>query len=384
MPANRNNGTRPNRKGREPRSSSRRRIAATASRTRARSSRAASGPATASGEGRLRRPPRWQRRSRRDRDPQPRPGEMPETSSTTRTGVATTAWYVRSHLTPAITGYVVSLVAVCIAVARATPGATNSRYERPPRSALPTVDELAEQQADRDEKKIGFRNAARPSKARLAGRTARARRRRASGRPVMRRHQSTRRAAGEAQEDVLEGAPPDEHAFRREPALVDLLERSRHRRRCRSRSGPASPRCASPSSSSLRVEPSSCDPNRSSTTSPRRIRRSARAANLRRRSLPWSMIDEPIAELLGLVHVMRRQHSVTPCCLSRYSRSHSEVAGLRIEPGGRLVEQQKLGIVDQRPCDREPALHAAGQRLDPALAGRSAARTRAARPPASG
>ena len=52
---------------------------------------------------------------------------MPATSSTTRTGVATTAWYVRSHLRPAITGKVASLAAVCIAVAGDSPGATNSR-----------------------------------------------------------------------------------------------------------------------------------------------------------------------------------------------------------------------------------------------------------------
>ena len=41
-----------------------------------------------------------------------------------------------------------------------------------------------------------------------------------------------------------------------------------------------------------------------------------------------------------------------------------EVAGLRVEPGGRLVEQQQLGVVDQGPGDGEPPLHAAGERLD--------------------
>ena len=51
----------------------------------------------------------------------------PATSSRTRTGVATTAWYVRSHLTPALTGNVVTLAAVCIAVAATSAGATNSR-----------------------------------------------------------------------------------------------------------------------------------------------------------------------------------------------------------------------------------------------------------------
>ena len=51
----------------------------------------------------------------------------PAASSPTRTGVETTAWYVRHHLSPAFTGYVVTLAAVCIAVVAINAGATNSR-----------------------------------------------------------------------------------------------------------------------------------------------------------------------------------------------------------------------------------------------------------------
>jgi D-alanyl-D-alanine carboxypeptidase len=50
---------------------------------------------------------------------------IPATSSGTRTGVETAAWYVRSHLKPARTGKVVTLAAVCIAVVASSSGATN-------------------------------------------------------------------------------------------------------------------------------------------------------------------------------------------------------------------------------------------------------------------
>ena len=43
------------------------------------------------------------------------------------------------------------------------------------------------------------------------------------------------------------------------------------------------------------------------------------------------------------------------------------MAGLRIETGRRLVEQQQLGFVDQRAGDRQAPLHAARQRLDLAV-----------------
>ena len=51
----------------------------------------------------------------------------PAASSPTRTGVETTAWYVRHHLSPAFMGYVVTLAAVCIAAVAINAGATNSR-----------------------------------------------------------------------------------------------------------------------------------------------------------------------------------------------------------------------------------------------------------------
>ena len=56
------------------------------------------------------------------------------------------------------------------------------------------------------------------------------------------------------------------------------------------------------------------------------------------------------------------------------------MAGLRIEAGGRLVEEQQVRLVDQRAGDRQAPLHPARQRLDLVVGalGR-AGRTRAAR-----
>ena len=77
---------------------------------------------------------------------------------------------------------------------------------------------------------------------------------------------------------------------------------------------------------------------------------------------------EPVAELLGLVHVVRREHERHALPLQLVEPLPHEVARLRVEAGGRLVEQHELGLVDQRPGDREPALHAAGQLVDPVVA----------------
>ncbi len=41
-----------------------------------------------------------------------------------------------------------------------------------------------------------------------------------------------------------------------------------------------------------------------------------------------------------------------------------DVAGLRVQPGGGFVEQHHPRVVHQRPGDREPALHAAGEGVD--------------------
>ena len=55
----------------------------------------------------------------------------PSMTSRTRSGDASMAWYCRSHLIAESTGQLDSKLAICIAVAAMSPGATNSRYEMP-------------------------------------------------------------------------------------------------------------------------------------------------------------------------------------------------------------------------------------------------------------
>ena len=45
-----------------------------------------------------------------------------------------------------------------------------------------------------------------------------------------------------------------------------------------------------------------------------------------------------------------------------------DVPRLRIEAGRRLVQENEIGVVDERARERQPALHAARQRLDARIA----------------
>ena len=73
---------------------------------------------------------------------------------------------------------------------------------------------------------------------------------------------------------------------------------------------------------------------------------------------------EPVAQLLGLVHVVGRQDERHAALLEPVEPVPDQVARLRVEPGRGLVEQQQLGLVDERAGDREAPLHAARERLD--------------------
>ena len=77
--------------------------------------------------------------------------------------------------------------------------------------------------------------------------------------------------------------------------------------------------------------------------------------------------DEPIAQLLGLVHVVRRQHERDAPLLQPEEPIPDHVSCLGVEPGRRLVEQQDVRIADEGTGDREPPLHSAGERLDARL-----------------
>ena len=57
--------------------------------------------------------------------------------------------------------------------------------------------------------------------------------------------------------------------------------------------------------------------------------------------------DEAVAELLGLVHVVGRQDQRHTRALEPEQPVPQDVARLRVQPGGGLVQQQDLGTADQ-------------------------------------
>ncbi len=68
---------------------------------------------------------------------------------------------------------------------------------------------------------------------------------------------------------------------------------------------------------------------------------------------------DPIA-VLGLVHVVGGEKQRRPVLLAQPAQHLPGArARLRIEPGGRLVEEQDVGAVDQAARDLEASLHAA-------------------------
>ena len=76
---------------------------------------------------------------------------------------------------------------------------------------------------------------------------------------------------------------------------------------------------------------------------------------------------DPVAEDLGLVHVVRGQHHRAAGVVEPGEQVPQVAAGLRVERRGRLVEEDHLGVVDERGSDREPLRLAAGQVLDPGV-----------------
>ena len=77
--------------------------------------------------------------------------------------------------------------------------------------------------------------------------------------------------------------------------------------------------------------------------------------------------DQPVAELLGLIHVVRRQQQRRALLLQPEQPVPQDVPRLRVEPGRRLVEQQDAGVVDEGARDGEAALHAPREIVDLAL-----------------
>src|SRR5581483_2595172 len=65
---------------------------------------------------------------------------------------------------------------------------------------------------------------------------------------------------------------------------------------------------------------------------------------------------DPIAELLRLVHVVRRQHDRGPLVPNLANEVPEVQASLRVEPGGGLVEKDDRGSVEERGRQREALL----------------------------
>ena len=71
----------------------------------------------------------------------------------------------------------------------------------------------------------------------------------------------------------------------------------------------------------------------------------------------------PLAQPLRFLHVVRGEQDGAAARLESLHHFPELAAGLRIEPRGGLVEEEQLGVVDQRAGDREPLGLAAGEVL---------------------
>ena len=70
---------------------------------------------------------------------------------------------------------------------------------------------------------------------------------------------------------------------------------------------------------------------------------------------------DPVGELLGLVHVVGGQQDGLAEVAEALDHLPGGAAGGGVEAGGRLVEEEQLGVADERDRDVEPPLLAAGQ-----------------------
>jgi hypothetical protein len=75
--------------------------------------------------------------------------------------------------------------------------------------------------------------------------------------------------------------------------------------------------------------------------------------------------DQPVAQALGLVHEVGREEDRLALLEQVLQPLPHQVARLRVEAGGRLVEQQQVGVVDERAAEREAPLHSARELARP-------------------
>ena len=172
----------------------------------------------------------------------------------------------------------------------------------------------------------------RASAARARARRPRSRRRRARGRPA-RRPRAPRGSA-------IDRWQPS----RRRAVVAEARDDLARAREVAASSASAMSRCGTPTSRLQRRR--AC---------PRR--RSCRAAMIPTRSASWSASSRYC--------VVRK--TVVPSSLRRRTSSHSVRRLTRVQAGGRLVEEEDLGLVDERHREVEAAAHAAGVRADAAV-----------------
>ena len=82
---------------------------------------------------------------------------------------------------------------------------------------------------------------------------------------------------------------------------------------------------------------------------------------------PSSMIAEPVAELVGLLEVLGREEHRRAALVDPPHLVPDREPARRVEPGRGLVEEQHLGLVDERRGEVEPPLHPARVALDAAV-----------------
>src|SRR5829696_4415433 len=74
------------------------------------------------------------------------------------------------------------------------------------------------------------------------------------------------------------------------------------------------------------------------------------------------------AERLGLLQVMRREQDGEPAVVELPDVAPQLVAQLHVHPGRRLVEEEHLRIVHERPGEEHPPLHPPREGVDPLFA----------------
>ena len=76
---------------------------------------------------------------------------------------------------------------------------------------------------------------------------------------------------------------------------------------------------------------------------------------------------DPVAELRGLFHVVRRQHHGLAARLQPLDDLPQRATCLRVEAGRRLIEKDELGVVDQRQGNGQALLLAAREIHGPGI-----------------